>query len=103
MVVHQTNLDMAVGESPEAVRKSEGLFDYQMTEVVGKAVTVTRELPIDGARVGVRNVVGLIAAPGGGGYQLVGADGGVYAFGDGNFLGSMSGRLARPAVGGTAA
>ena len=58
---------------------------------------------LPGLRVGVRNVVGLIAAPGGGGYQLVGADGGVYAFGDGNFLGSMSGRLARPAVGGTAA
>jgi hypothetical protein len=44
-----------------------------------------------------------MATPDGGGYELVGADGGVYAFGDGAFLGSMAGRGGHPAVGGATA
>ena len=45
-------------------------------------------------------VVGIAAAPNGGGYWLVGSDGGVFAFGDAVFAGSMGGRpLNEPVVG----
>jgi len=44
--------------------------------------------------------VGMAATPDGGGYWLVAADGGVFAFGDARFLGSTGAlRLARPVVG----
>jgi hypothetical protein len=45
-------------------------------------------------------IVGMAAAPGGGGYWLVAADGGVFAFGDAGFYGSMAGKpLNAPVVG----
>jgi 3D (Asp-Asp-Asp) domain-containing protein len=45
-------------------------------------------------------LVGAAATPSGRGYWLVGADGGVFSFGDAAFLGSMGGRrLAAPVVG----
>ena len=45
-------------------------------------------------------IVGMAVTPSGGGYFLVGADGGVFAFGDAVFRGSMGGRaLAAPIVG----
>jgi hypothetical protein len=45
-------------------------------------------------------VVGMAAAPGGGGYRLVAADGGVFSFGDAAFHGSMAGHaLAAPMTG----
>lgn len=53
----------------------------------------------DGSQVFIIGDSGPIAAPDDGGYELVGADGGVYAFGVGAFLGSMSGRVTAPAVG----
>ena len=40
-------------------------------------------------------VVDMAATPTGGGYWLVSADGGVYAFGDAGFFGSLGGRLFR--------
>ncbi|MHB1548377.1 MAG: hypothetical protein ACYCX8_06535, partial [Acidimicrobiales bacterium] len=45
-------------------------------------------------------VAGIAASPGGHGYWLVASDGGVFAFGDAAFYGSMGGsRLAAPMVG----
>src|ERR1700730_8732639 len=45
-------------------------------------------------------IVGMAGTPSGGGYFLVGADGGVFTFGDAVFRGSMGGRaLAAPIVG----
>ena len=45
-------------------------------------------------------VVGMAATPTGGGYWLVAADGGIFAFGDAAFFGSMGGqRLNQPVVG----
>ena len=47
-----------------------------------------------------RPVVGMAATPGGGGYWLVASDGGIFAFGDAGFYGSMGGSpLNRPVVG----
>ena len=36
-------------------------------------------------------ITGVAATPDGGGYWLVGWDGGVYAYGDANFMGSLAG------------
>jgi hypothetical protein len=48
-------------------------------------------------------VVAMAATADGGGYWLVGADGGVFAFGDARFHGSLAGtRLSGPVVGATA-
>src|ERR1700730_7307873 len=45
-------------------------------------------------------IVGMAATPSGAGYMLVATDGGVFAFGDAAFRGSMGGRaLAAPIVG----
>ncbi len=45
-------------------------------------------------------IVGMAATPSGHGYWLAGSDGGVFAFGDANFYGSMGGRpLNQPIVG----
>jgi hypothetical protein len=45
-------------------------------------------------------VVGLVSTPDGLGYWLVGSDGGVFAFGDASYYGSMGGQtLAAPVVG----
>ena len=45
-------------------------------------------------------IVGMAATPSGNGYWLVAADGGIFAFGDAPFHGSMGGRpLAKPIVG----
>jgi hypothetical protein len=44
---------------------------------------------LPGADIHVSDIVGMAAAPDGGGYWLVGADGGVFAFGDAGFFGSM--------------
>jgi hypothetical protein len=45
-------------------------------------------------------VVGMAAAPDGGGYWLVGSDGGVFSFGDATFGGSMGGKvLSAPVTG----
>jgi hypothetical protein len=42
----------------------------------------------------------MVSTPDGGGYWLVGSDGGVFSFGDATFYGSMAGhKLAAPAVG----
>jgi hypothetical protein len=48
-------------------------------------------------------VVGIAATPGGGGYWLVGADGGVFSFGDADFHGSMGGQPLDAPVTGMAA
>ena len=47
-----------------------------------------------------RPVVGMAATADGGGYWLVAADGGVFAFGDARFHGSMGGQVAQPSRGG---
>jgi hypothetical protein len=45
-------------------------------------------------------IVGMAATPDGGGYWLVASDGGVFAFGDAQFHGSMGGKpLDQPIVG----
>ncbi len=45
-------------------------------------------------------IVGIAATPDGGGYFLVGSDGGIFAFGDAAFHGSMGGiPLNKPIVG----
>ena len=45
-------------------------------------------------------VVGLASTPGGGGYWEVASDGGLFAFGDAQFYGSMGGKpLNKPIVG----
>jgi hypothetical protein len=47
-----------------------------------------------------QHVVGMAATPDGKGYWLVASDGGVFAFGDANFYGSMaSAPLNKPIVG----
>jgi hypothetical protein len=44
--------------------------------------------------------VGIAATPSGGGYWLVGSDGGIFSFGDAKFFGSMGGQpLNKPIVG----
>ena len=49
-------------------------------------------------------VVGMAATSDGGGYWLVASDGGVFAFGDAGYFGSMGGRaLVKPMVGMAAA
>ncbi len=60
--------------------------------------------PIQGAgdayRISSAPIVGFVYTPDGMGYWEVGSDGGVFAFGDAGFLGSMGGRrLAAPVVG----
>jgi len=48
----------------------------------------------------VDDVAGMAATPDGGGYWMVGSDGGIFAFGDAAFYGSMGGHwLAKPVVG----
>ncbi len=47
-------------------------------------------------------VVGIMATPDGDGYWLVGADGGVFAFGDAGYYGSAAGVSISPIVGGLA-
>ena len=48
-------------------------------------------------------IVGLASTPDGGGYWEVASDGGLFAFGDAGFYGSMGGRpLNKPIVGMTA-
>ena len=44
-----------------------------------------------GIRLRVKDVVGVVATPGGAGYLLVGSDGGVFAFGTTRFYGSLPG------------
>ncbi|MHB1717300.1 MAG: hypothetical protein ACYCV5_08250, partial [Acidimicrobiales bacterium] len=45
-------------------------------------------------------IVGMAPVPGGGGYWLVAADGGVFSFGTAHFYGSMGGtHLNQPVVG----
>jgi hypothetical protein len=45
-------------------------------------------------------IVGMAAAPGGGGYWLVASDGGIFSFGGAGFSGSMGGKpLNKPIVG----
>ena len=46
-----------------------------------------------------RPVVGMAAAPDGGGYWLVASDGGLFSFGDAGFSGAATGRLRRSAAG----
>ena len=48
---------------------------------------------LPGLGVHVDNIVGMAVTPDGNGYWLVGSDGGVFAFGDATFMGSMGGRL----------
>ena len=62
-------------------------------------------MPFDGSLPGLgvkpaAPIVGLAADPDGGGYWLVGSDGGVFGFGDAKFHGSAAGlHLAEPIVG----
>ncbi len=59
-----------------------------------------RLLRIDGRSHAPSTIVGITATPTGKGYWLVGSDGGVFAFGDAAFCGSMGGsHLRRPIVG----
>ena len=45
-------------------------------------------------------IVGIVATPNGGGYWLVGSDGGIFSFGDARFYGSTGSlRLNKPIVG----
>jgi hypothetical protein len=56
--------------------------------------------PSSGGTAPAPPAVGMVRTPDGGGYWLVAADGGVFAFGDARFLGSAGGtRLAAPVVG----
>ena len=67
------------------------------TEGFGAAagVGVSQSIP-----PGAASVVGIAASPDGGGYWEVGRDGGIFAFGDAAYFGSMGGRiLNRPIVG----
>jgi hypothetical protein len=41
--------------------------------------------------VNVSNIVSIVPTPDGGGYWLIGSDGGVFAFGDATSLGSLPG------------
>ena len=55
---------------------------------------------LPGLHVKVGNIVGIAPTNDGGGYWLVGSDGGVFAFGDAVFQGSMGGKkLNKPVVG----
>jgi len=44
---------------------------------------------LPGLHVTVSDIVGAVATQDGGGYWMVGADGGVFAFGDATFVGSL--------------
>ncbi|MGH9030425.1 MAG: hypothetical protein ACRDV4_12525 [Acidimicrobiales bacterium] len=47
---------------------------------------------VPGLKINVSNIVGIATTPDGGGYWLVGSDGGVFSFGDAKFFGSMGGK-----------
>jgi hypothetical protein len=44
----------------------------------------------------VSNVVSIVPTADGGGYWLIGSDGGVFAFGDAGFIGSLPGLKVTP-------
>jgi hypothetical protein len=57
------------------------VFAFGSANFFGSAASLPRNAP----------VVGLLPTPDAGGYWLVGSDGGVYAYGDALFQGSMGG------------
>jgi hypothetical protein len=42
-------------------------------------------------KISVSNIVSIVPTADGGGYWLIGSDGGVFAFGDASFIGSLPG------------
>jgi hypothetical protein len=53
--------------------------------------------------VTTNDIVGIVVQPGGGGYLLVGRDGGMFAFGDAPFFGSLGNKASHVPVVGIAA
>ena len=79
-----------------------GVFCFGNASFHGSSGQINPALPAGGSNsfTPAQAIVGIAATPDGGGYWMVGADGGVYAFGDAAFHGSESGHvLAAPIVG----
>jgi hypothetical protein len=64
--------------------------DGEVLNPTGAASPLFGSLP--GLGISVNDIVGIATTPDGGGYWLVGSDGGVFAFGDATYVGSMGGK-----------
>ena len=64
--------------------------DGEVLNPTGAGAPLFGSLP--GLGIHVNDIVGIASTPDGSGYWLVGSDGGVFAFGDATYLGSMGGR-----------
>ena len=68
-----------------------GVFAFGDAGFVGSSGQINPALPAGGSNSFVPNkpIIGIVASADGGGYWMVGADGGVFAFGDAGFVGSL--------------
>ena len=85
----------AVGGSPAAAppRRAAPAAAARVAPSPARTAAVPAASPVPGARGGgAVGAVGALAAPNGHGYELVGSDGGVFAFGAAPFVGSLGGR-----------
>lgn len=79
---------------------NDGLSGMGQVVPYGDATFYGDESTATAGRGTVGTAVGIVATPSGGGYWTVDSDGGVFAFGDARFFGSMGGRpLHAPIVG----
>jgi parallel beta-helix repeat protein len=70
-----------------------GVYAFGNAQYNGSTAQISTAKAAGGANsVSVSNIVGISATPDGGGYWLVGANGGVYAFGDATYDGSLPGQ-----------
>lgn len=76
-----------------------GVFAFGNAHNENTTVNGKTSSSLPGLGIHVNNIVGIQATPGGGGYWLVGSDGGVYAFGNAGYYGSAAGKSSSPIVG----